>query len=604
MPGKSPLFRFIALLIAFTLCSILSFGCLPGSTEDTGAGAEGFDQLMDELFAQWVSSDSLTLNCLLAYPESYGIEKPDPPTFGGVVSSESTYESIQEDQDLFDRLEEFRYEDLRSDQQIIYDILVRELEISGIMDSNEDFLYYLGYICPLNGIQVQLPILLAEYSFNTADDIELYLQLLEDTRRYFDEIIAFERERAKRGFFMSDANADTVIDHCDSFLSDRDDHFLISIFNDRIDQYAGLNVEQREQYKLRNRDLILGNVLPAYEVLLEAMRDLRGVGSHRGGLADLPNGEVFSQAYLRYKTGSDKTPAQVDTLLEKWLNDTIEKMVSLNNQYPYLWDGLSDGTSGAILYDTPENYLSMLEKNITGDFPAIGLTQYVVREVHDSLQEYVSPAFYLTPALDRFDNNTIYINPGDISDNLYLFTTLAHEGYPGHLYQTVYYLQQSPHPIRSLLDSLGYVEGWATYAELRSYSFTDLDEHEAQFMQYYRLLDILFASRIDLGVNALGWGVDQVALLCAGLGIEDREVVEELYETVIGNPLLYLPYSLGYIEISQLLEEAEWALGSNFELLEFHRFLLDFGAAPFPLIREHMMDWVLACLSTKIAQAA
>jgi uncharacterized protein (DUF885 family) len=226
------------------------------------------------------------------------------------------------------------------------------------------------------------------------------------------------------------------------------------------------------------------------------------------------------------------------------------------------------------------------------DFPPIAPTRHVVNEVHPSLQEHVSPAFYLSPAVDRFDDNVIYINPASISDNLYLFTTLAHEGYPGHMYQTVYFLQQSPHPIRKALENQGYDEGWATYVELHSYYYAGLPENEAALMRYSSLYDLMFISRVDLGVNALGWSIHDTITFCRQQGILDLEVIETLYDMVTGNPLLYLPYSLGFIELSLLLEEAERALLRDFDLMEFHRFILDFGSAPFSLVNRHMQDWI------------
>ena len=63
------------------------------------------------------------------------------------------------------------------------------------------------------------------------------------------------------------------------------------------------------------------------------------------------------------------------------------------------------------------------------------------------MEEYLSPAFYMIPAIDNTSENVIYINKGHITDNLSLFTTFAHEGYPGHLYQNVYYASLHPNPI-------------------------------------------------------------------------------------------------------------------------------------------------------------
>ena len=593
MFNKRYVYRLVCVLVILTLCAGMLSGCKNNQFEELERFVVGnkdeheFDLLMDELFADMVTADSISLNYYLAFPENFDIERPYP-TYGEVTTEESIRESEEERRELSDRLSGFRYSSLRPDQKIVYDILVRDIALYDEMSGGS---YYIGYIRPTNGLQVQLPIILAEFNFYTVSDIEQYLLLLEDTLRYFDEIIVYERERVRRGYFLSESNIDSVIENCESFLEERENNLLISVFNDRIDQYEGLSAGQREEFKQRNRDLVLGNVLPAYDLLLDALHEFRGTPQNAKGLADLPNGKAYAQAYLSYRTGSDRTAEQVDRLLMEWMGRMLTDIMSLMSNNPDIMTMLNNDTLGQIDDDTHENYLLALHRAMTPDFPAIESTRYVVREVHELLQEHVSPAFYLTPALDYFDDNVIYVNPSSITDNISLFTTLAHEGYPGHMYQTVYFLQQSPHPIRTLLGPLGYSEGWATYTESLSYSYAGLDDDVAAILEIMRLYDLLLMSRIDLGVNALGWGLDRVSTYLEQLGIMDQDTVLRLYEAVTGNPLFYMPYALGYIELSTLRQDAERELRNDFDLLEFHRFILDFGPVHFSLISSQMQDW-------------
>jgi len=594
MKNKRYFRRLASLILILTLCAGLLSSCKKDPPEDPTTlkdDSEEFYLLMDELFAEWVSADGLSLNYFLADPDSFGIEDPDL-TFGEATSPATILEGIQENQELLERLNEFEYNALNRDQQIVYDILIRNLSLIDIMYSDPDFPYYIGYIRPINGIQIQLPILLAEFNFRTEEDFDRYFILLDDVGRYFGEIIEFERERVRRGFFLSDANVDKVIEHIESFLTDREDNLLIAIFDDIANQFPGLSSRQRDEYIQRNRDLILDSLLPAYEMLLAEMRDLRGMGANEAGLASLPGGAEYAAAYLSYMTGSDRTPQNVDALFEQWMQTVFMELVGTLTADPQMMAAFSYGTLTQIVSDDPDIYLIRLQKAISEDYPQMAPISYVVREVHERLQEHVSPAFYLTPAIDRFYDNVIYINPPSITDDLSLFTILAHEGYPGHMYQIVYYLQQSPHPVRRALGNTGYSEGWATYAEMESYFYAGLPEVEASLQRLSKIYDLLFLGRIDLGVNALGWEIDQVADLCLEIGISDPDVVMDIYEMVIGNPLFYLPYCLGFIELSLLREEAEKSLRSDFELVEFHRFFLDFGSAPFPLIHEHMFDWI------------
>jgi len=169
---------------------------------------------------------------------------------------------------------------------------------------------------------------------------------------------------------------------------------------------------------------------------------------------------------------------------------------------------------------------------------------------------------------------------------------MAHEGYPGHLYQAVYFRQQSPHPVRTMLSNIGYTEGWATYVEMLSYFMAGLDPIVAEFMWNLRFYDMLIQAYIDLGVNVLGWDHGMVSQALFDMGIFDPEIVTNIYNMVTGVPLFSIPYSLGYIEMIELLLHAQESLESNFILKEFHRFILDIGPTPFEIIANHMETWI------------
>ena len=550
-----------------------------------------FDYFIDDLFIYYVTADSITLNFYISDPDYYGIDVGRfTPTLGEVASIEAIEQYYQEDFEYDDEIIGFHYGALRPDQQIIYDILTRSMDINSQWDG-EDFHFYSGYINPGTGIQAQLPFVLAEFNFRSLADIEIYFKLLEDTERYFGEIIDFERERSRRGMFLSVENVDKVLDGIESFLSFREDNLMILIFNDMIDGFAGIDERQREQYKQRNENLVFEYFLPAYENLYAAMGELRGVGAREGGLANLPEGRMYAEAFLQYITDSDMTIEQVDSLLTSELEAIEKRLVSLLESDLELAQSFDDGTIGVLHDDTPENYMDMLEMSIAQDFPPLGPVSYSIREVHPSLQDHLGPAFYLSPAIDVFNNNVIYINPAEATDSLYLFTTLAHEGYPGHMYQTVFFLQGFPHPVRNFLTGIGYSEGWATYVEVESFRYAGFSENETELLQLLHIYDLLFTSRIDLAVNALGWDIDSISDWMDEMGFQDHDFSEDIFHAVTGDPLRYLPYSVGYLEMSALRQKAARFMGRYFDLAQFHGFILDFGPAPFAVIDSYLADW-------------
>jgi len=586
-------------VISILLLLVFSIGILSGCEKDIDiedepingvekvqTSEEKFDILMDEIFTDWVSGDALSMNYYLADPESMGIERPES-TFGETATPEQILESKKENQETRDRLKEVNYNELRYDQQVVYDILIRNLEISEVFERDDNFNYYTGYIRPLIGFQVQLPVLLAEFNFYTDDDIGRYLDLISDTQRYFNETIDFERERSERGYFLSNANVDSICEQIESFLEDREDNLLITVFDYKIDEHPGLTDEQRIEYKERNKELVLNNVLVAYETLLNAMQELRGVGVNSGGLADLPSGAEYAHALLRLRTGSDRSASELDALYATLMYETWQSIMDILFGSDDFYDRLLDGTLGHVRDGSPKEYISELQRLISQDFPSIGRTGLDVLEVHESLQEHMSPAFYLMPAIDRFNENVVYINPASLGDNLFLYTVLAHESYPGHMYQTVYFLQQSPHPVRMTLSNSGYTEGWAVYAEMESYYFAIEDFDEASVMWGMRFYDMLLVSYVDIGVNLLGWSYEDVRDLLADYNITAAEAISSIYDRVTGIPLNSVMYTLGFIELMDLMEDTKQNQGENFELMDFHRNFLNFGPAPFSIIRKH-----------------
>jgi len=557
-----------------------------------GLGEVEFDELMDEMFETWVTRSTIMLNNFLVDPESMGIERPEP-SFGDVLTIELIREDMQEYREFVEHFSEFNFYLLRPDQQIVYEILYRSIRIHEGTPTTEEMYFFHGYIRPIRGIQVSLPIILSNFIFHTVDDIEEYLQLLPDIVRYFDEIIEFERERARRGFFLSDANVDRVIEQLEDFIESRYDSMLVATFNDRVDAFTELSEERREQYKARNERYVLEYFYPAYDTLLEAMRELRSIGPLDGGLASLPGGSEYAARSIQMSVGTDRDADELRDLLGDWIDMTWASIIQIVQSDSELADRFIAGEAGQLPDRTPDEIVEILRLAMEDDFPPIGEIDFTVNEIHESLREHASPAFFNVPAFDGFEHNVIYINPTRLDDSMLLFTILAHESYPGHMYQIVYFLQTSPHPVRTVIRNLGYTEGWATYAEMLSYFFTELSEEEAALLWYWHFLtNYLLGSFIDMGVNVFGWGEEQVEGVLSIFGFDSPETVEAFYNSVTANPLTMLDYSLGLIELLELRFFAENELGADFELLEFHRFFLDMGPAPFPIIRTHMYDWI------------
>ena len=196
-------------------------------------------------------------------------------------------------------------------------------------------------------------------------------------------------------------------------------------------------------------------VCPAYERLMAAVRELKGTGKNEEGLCGLPQGQEYYQMLVDQSVGTNESIVQLEELTRGQMEDDITAMEEvLGAKVEEAKESAADMKQG-----TAELILKKLSDGIEKAFPETPDTTLEVKYVPKEMEEHLSPAFYMIPAIDNSRENVIYINQGQMRDDLTLFTTLAHEGYPGHLYQTIFYESTDPDPVRSIFNFGGYVEG-------------------------------------------------------------------------------------------------------------------------------------------------
>src|SRR5699024_5592151 len=191
--------------------------------------------------------------------------------------------------------------------------------------------------------------------------------------------------------------------------------------------------------------------------------------------------------------------------------------------------------------------------------------------------------------LDLETSNSIYINGASDLAGTELYTTLAHEGFPGHLYQTVFFERTDPNPVRSLFEPGGYVEGWATYTESYAYGYALSDSALAELLLRNRSVTLCLYSLIDLGIHYHGWTPDTASEFLRGFGITDPDTCAEIYQYIIETPANYLKYYVGSLCFEQLREEFRTQQGNDFSLKDFHEKLLRIGPAPFPVAEKYLL---------------
>lgn len=562
----------------------LSSAASDGSRENLMLQAD-FETFCTDLFKKEMEvSGTLDLHYTLLHPENYGIDAEDASL--GTYRLSELIKSNHEIHDLKEKLSEFDPHMLSDDQQILYDSLSERIE-TGLMAEGLEL--YDQPLAPTIGIQAQLPILLAEYSFHSLQDVEDYLTLLSQLDSYYGDILYFEEQKAAAGLGPSDASIERILESCQSYLIDPVNNFLTETFDTRLNSLStdiSLSEQQKNNFRSRHLEVIKNSFLPAYHHLIDGLSGLKGRGINEGGLCGSRNGRRYYEYLLRSGPGLSYNIEELKAALSDRMQKDLETISSLSKKTgPDLSFRLTD----------PPAILSDLQTQMSGDFPVLSEAskKYEIRYVPAQLESTLSPAFYLTAPLDDPTKNVIYINNGSTSAKDELYPTLAHEGFPGHLYQTVYFREHTRNPLAALLTCSGANEGWATYVEQLSYFYDNgLSEENSAYQAAMRSFSLCFHSLLDIGINYDGWSKDRAAAFVRTCFDADDALVEELWQTMIDNPTNYLEYAGGYVEIMEMREEAAKKLGNRFSAKEFHKFLLDLGPVPFSVTRKYFKLWL------------
>ncbi|MGN1155002.1 MAG: DUF885 domain-containing protein [Agathobacter sp.] len=565
--------RLTALFLVIVLC-LASF---------TGCGEkQSFADFLHNLFVNEVTGNTINLHYTLEDPENFGI-KNYPITLGSYDSND-TADFVKGLEKLKFQLLSFPYTSLSLEEQLTYDILSDYLDTQVKLSS---FSLYEEPLSFSNGMQMELPLLLAEYKFNDKEDVQDYLRLMALVDDYLADMVEFEKDKAKAGLFMSDELCNRVIDSCEAFLENQENHYMITTFENRLKD-LDLSQKEVETYTKANKTTFEKEIVPAYKMLIKELTNLLGSGKNTGGVCNLPDGKRYYELLVYSETGCDASLEDIYDKIELQRYKDLLVCADLMDKNPDIFEECD-----AIIWTMPEEMemLEHLQEAMLVDFPGCPETDYCIHYVDPALEDYLAPAFYITAPIDNYMENAIYINNANDGSDIYYFTTLAHEGFPGHLYQTVMSYEYELLPIRSLLNYSGFVEGWATYIEMMSYYYADLEFDVAEMLSHNQSATLSLYATSDIGLHYLGWTSDDMYNFWSSYGISDKNTINEITQLILSEPGNYLKYYVGYLEFLDLKDYAKKEFGSDYSTIEFHRAILDIGPAPFSIVKKYLSKY-------------
>lgn len=582
--------RFGCLLLIVLITISFFSGC---KSKDLGSGtlhptAEDddsllFEELTDAWFARRMSEDPLSCHFTVAHPETYGI------SFTSETFTDLTYEQEQAELTSIHRflkdLKKISKEDLSHRQQLVYDLL---LDYYDLQMEFADYYYYQDPLSPTDGIPGSLPVLLSSFAFRDTSDIELYLNLLNDIDIYFGQLYAFAQEKTAQGLMTNDTTLQQTITFCQSFSQASPDHLLLASFQERITSCDFLTEQEKQKYLSQNSNLVNDVVLPSYLSLADNLMSILGKNDNSGCLCHLPDGYRYYALLVRQSTGTDRSPFLLFQDIANQRQEDLKAMASYFRTNPALASVIQQTRCPL---SEPTDMMEVLQDAMEKDYPTCPELSVTIRQVPEQLASCSAPAYYLIAPIDDYQQHDIFFQPKSSGSTLSLFTTMAHEGFPGHLYQTAMSYSYDYEPVRSLLSYPGYVEGWATYVEFDSYRYAGIDDDAAAVLSLNQRVVLSLYASADIGIHYYGWDTGTLANFLSEYGISDEQVIEEIYQLILASPANYLKYYVGQMNFSSLLEECRTSYPDCFTKMDFHKCILQTGPASFAILKQELFDY-------------
>lgn len=563
---------FLAAVLSIIYAAILS---------PAGKSTGSFSDFCTTLFREEMKSNTMNLHFTLKDPKAAGIDSYEITL--GSLSGDSPHNQARQLKKLSEELKKYSHRSLKGKERLtcrlLSDYISRQQNLAA-------YPYYDEPLTPSGGVTSQLPVLLAEYPFGNTRDIEDYLGLLSQMDTYFSGILDYEQKKADAGLFMSDEACLKVIEGCEVFTEHPDDNFLIDTFSNRLNAMDGLTDTQKNAYLKQHSKVLSDHVIPAYSQMIKGLTMLLGRGHNNWGLCNFPEGKAYYEAVVSADTGCDDSVEDLFSQITKARREDLTFCQNLLEKNPKL---ASQSPKPDAALKEENTMLSRLQKEILTDFPAPPQTEVEICHVDPALSEYLAPAFYITAPIDDISHNRIYINDAKNDTDIYYFTTLAHEGYPGHLYQTICTSSYGAPEVRSLLNYPGYTEGWATYTEMQAFYYAGLDPDLASLLQHNQAATLSLYATADIGIHYFGWEKEKNAAFWSEYGVDDTATVKRITDLILEEPGNYLKYYVGYLKFRQMREQLVLE-NKSFSVSAFHEAILRTGPSPFSVLEETVRD--------------
>lgn len=575
-----------------TLSAIMAFSIVGCSKKDTGEEQKKFDEFMKQEFVDAMEQSYPNTHIILENPKDYGVDTSKTKIQIDKEMNETTFKENKElNEKSAKAFKEFDRDSLSDEQKETYDIYSYMLDY--VTEKNDSKFDYMSMpLESMTGMHTQLPTMFSDWTLRNEQDVKDVITLMKSVRPYMDSILEYTKKQEEKGTLMLDITS--VKEYCEKVVKEDVNSSVLTGLNESIDNLK-LGDEKTDQYKAELKKAFKEYFLPAYSDIIKTMKELDSSKNNAMGLSHMENGKEYYELLFKQATGTDKSVEDIKTELNSMAKSSllgVQSVISKNND---LYDQYVNGKIKT-KYKDFESMLKDLDKDIKDDFPSVGTLDYQIKPIGEDLASGGVAAYFNIPALDGTTPKQIRVNMlKDALDvqTLETFSTVAHEGIPGHMYQIAYAYKNVKDPWRNSMASyLGYTEGYATYMELYSLKYLDgVSEDAVKLQQNMVVYQDCLVALADIGIHYEGWTKEDTSKFLEenGLAVTD---ISDFYNQLQANPTAFLSYYVGYVQLANLKKDAQDELKDKFNDKDFHEAILKSGAAPFSVVEENVKDYI------------
>lgn len=511
------------------------------------------------------------------------------------------------------------------------------------------FRYYNYPVNQMFGLHTQVNSFLVNiHTIDTIEDATNYIDRIYAMRTLFNQLIEQIKKRERLGIKPPAFVYENVIQTSENLLKgypfqkkSKDKHILWESYFKKVEKLE-LYGSSRKVLEAKLKRALLRAYKPAYKKLIKHLKKSNQSPAKNTGFSQFDNGDNYYNLRLKHSTTTNLNAAEIHQLgleqvhqvqreiidLVPKLNLPKEVLDSINIMASQITVNVTDELQGKALTFTPQEqstlkalfhytrnetslyyenagdalsdskqYVKELNKNLYKAFNRIPDIKMEVKLV-ESYREKSSPvAFYQSPSDDGKRPGVYYMNASKLNEMpKFQFEALAyHETIPGHHLQIIYAMNNKDLPeFRRHSHFTAHSEGWALYAEKLG---KELGGYTDPWNEYGRLLMELWRANrlvIDTGLHANGWDIDQaLEYRLANTPFTKTDSLNAIKRYLV-MPGQATSYKVGQLKMIELREYAEDELGSDFDLAQYHNFILELGPLPLNILEAQVEAWVKA----------